>query len=193
MLTEPLLRRIMPLAGKHLDAHLPHIWPAMVKGRIVTPDRAAAFLSVLAHDSAEYRRLQENTDGMAYEGRVDLGNVRAGDGHRYKGHGPIPVIGRAAHRACGRHVGADAERQPRLLMQPEFATAAAVWVWTVGNGRLDLNLLADKGWFMSIGRVIGGADDHAGRRRYWDRTRALLDLPQIDVDGEAERKWWATQ
>jgi len=188
MITEQTLRRMMPAAGARLDAHLPYIVPAMEKGRINTPDRIAAFLAQLAHESAEYRYMQELADGWAYEGRADLGNVQPGDGPRFKGHGPIQITGRDNHRNCGLYLGLDLERDPLLLTEPRYGTAAAVWFWTQGNGKIDLNLLADRGWFKTITRVInGGYNGLSDRRQYWDRNRALLGLPPIDLDLEAEK------
>ena len=156
MLSEQTLRRMMPAAGARLDAHLPYIVPAMIKGRINTPDRIAAFLAQLAHESGEFRYMEELADGSAYEGRADLGNVLPGDGPRFKGHGPIQITGRANHRACGGYLGLDLEANPLLLTRPEYGTASAVWFWTQGNGRIDLNLLADRGWFKAITKVING-------------------------------------
>lgn len=187
MITEQTLRRMMPAAGARLDAHLPYIVPAMIKGDIKTPDRIAAFLAQLAHESGEYRYMEELADGWAYEGRADLGNTEPGDGPRFKGHGPIQITGRANHRACGRALGIDAERDPLLLTEPRYGTAAAVWFWTIGNGQVDLNLLADRGWFKAVTRIInGGLTGLSDRRQYWDRNRALLGLPMIDLDREAD-------
>ena len=187
MLSEHTLRRMMPAAGARLDAHLPYIVPAMIKGRINTPDRIAAFLAQLAHESGEFRYMEELADGSAYEGRADLGNVLPGDGPRFKGHGPIQITGRANHRACGAYLGLDLEANPLLLTRPEYGTASAVWFWTQGNGRIDLNLLADRGWFKAITKIInGGLTGLSDRRQYWDRNRALLGLPMIDLDREAD-------
>lgn len=187
MLSEQTLRRMMPAAGARLDAHLPYIVPAMEKGRINTPERIAAFLAQVAHESKEYLFMQELADGWDYEGRADLGNVQPGDGPRFKGHGPIQITGRANHRACGRYLGLDLERDPLLLTEPRYGTASAVWFWTQGNGQIDLNLLADRGWFKTITRVInGGLTGLSDRRQYWDRNRALLGLPLIDLDLEAD-------
>ena len=187
MLSEQTLRRMMPAAGARLDAHLPYIVPAMIKGRIDTPDRIAAFLAQLAHESGEFRYMEELADGSAYEGRADLGNVLPGDGPRFKGHGPIQITGRANHRACGGYLGLDLEANPLLLTRPEYGTASAVWFWTQGNGRIDLNLLADRGWFKAITKIInGGLTGLSDRRQYWDRNRALLGLPMIDLDREAD-------
>lgn len=186
------LRKAMPLAGARLDPHLPYIEPALQKGRIDTPERVAAFLAQLAHESGEYQHMQEiwgpTEAQLGYEGRADLGNTQPGDGRKFAGHGPIQITGRANHRACGQALGIDAEANPLLLTQPRYGTAAAVWFWTVGNGGIDLNLLADRGWFKTITRVInGGLNGLSDRRQYWDRNRALLGLPMIDLDYEADR------
>lgn len=178
LVNEQLLRKMMPLAGARLDPHLPFIGPAMEQGGIVTPVRIAAFMAQLAHESGEYRYMEEIADGAAYEGREDLGNIRPGDGMKYKGHGPIQITGRANHAACGAWLGIDAESNPLLLTQPRYGTAAAVWFWTIGNTKIDLNLLADRGWFIALTRVInGGTNGLDDRLRYWARNRALLGLP----------------
>ena len=190
MISEQTLRRMMPAAGARLDAHLPFIAPAMIKGDIKTPDRIAAFLAQLSHESKEYLYMEEiwgpTEDQLGYEGRADLGNVRPGDGRKYAGHGPIQITGRDNHRAYGQYLGIDAEVDPRLLTQPRYGTAAAVWFWTIGNRKIDLNLLADRGWFKTITRVVnGGFNGLSDRRQYWDRNRALLGLSPIDLDQEA--------
>lgn len=185
MLSESLLRKMMPLAGARLDPHLPYIVPAMIKGRIDTPDRIAAFLAQVAHESKEYLFMQELAGGWAYEGRADLGNVEPGDGPKFKGHGPIQITGRANHRACGLYLGVDLEKDPLKLTEPRYGTASAVWFWTAGNGKIDLNLLADRGWFVAITRIInGGTNGLQDRLTYWARNRDLLGLPRIDQVNE---------
>jgi len=197
MLSEQTLRRMMPAAGARLDAHLPYIVPAMIKGRIDTPDRIAAFLAQLAHESGEYRWMEELASGDAYDHRTDLGNTPEidGDGRIYKGRGPMQITGTANYRACGLALGIDLiddrldpsdDRDPDKLKWPQYATASAVWFWTSGNGKIDLNLLADRGWFKTITRVInGGLNGLSDRRQYWDRNRALLGLAPIDLNQEA--------
>ena len=187
LITREQFGRMMPNGGVRLDAHWPYINPALAAGRIDTPDRIAAFLAQLAHESGEYRYMEEIADGSAYEGRADLGNVLPGDGPRFKGHGPIQITGRANHRACGQWLGLDLEANPLLLTEPRYGTASAVWFWTQGNGQVDLNLLADRGWFRAITRIInGGTTGLSERRFYWDRNRGLLGLPMINLDLEVE-------
>lgn len=191
MITETQFRQMMPNAGSRLDAHWPFIVPAMDKGRITSPKRIAAFLAQLAHESGQYRDMEEiwgpTEAQLGYEGRADLGNTEPGDGVKFKGHGPIQITGRANHEACGLALGIDLINTPTLLTRPEYGTAAACWFWTTGNKKIDLNILADRDWFKTITRVInGGLNGLSDRRQYWDRNRALLGLPMVDLDREAD-------
>lgn len=181
VLSDAQLRAMFPNAGRRLDAHLPYIGPALERAAIDTPERIAAFLAQLAHESAEYRYMEELADGSAYEGRADLGNIEPGDGVRFKGHGPIQITGRANHKACGEALGIDLIAEPRLICTPVYGTASACWFW---NSR-QLSLLADRGWFKEITRRInGGYTGIADRLQHWQRNRALLDLPPVDIDRE---------
>lgn len=197
-ITEQQFRCMMPNAGNRLDAHWPYIVPALVGGRIDTADRIAAFLAHLAHESGEYRYMEELASGDDYDTRTDLGNTPEidGDGRTYKGRGPMQITGRDNYVACGLALGIDLiddiadpgdNKDPDRLKWPEYATLSAVWFWTTGNGSIDLNLLADRGWFKTITRIInGGFNGLSDRRLYWDRNRALLGLPLIDLDQERD-------
>lgn len=181
LLTEQRLRQMMPAAGRRLDAHLPYIEPAMAHAAIDTPERIAAFLAQLAHESGEFRYMEEIADGSAYEGRTDLGNTEPGDGVRFKGHGPIQITGRANHAMCGQALGIDLLAEPRLICTPVYGTASACWFW---NSR-HLSPLADRAWFVAITRIInGGTNGLADRIQYWQRNRAVLGLAPVDLDRE---------
>lgn len=181
MITEQQIRAMMPNAGARLTPHLPYIGPALEAGGITTPRRVAAFMAQLAHESGEYRYMEELADGSAYEGRSDLGNTQPGDGRRFKGHGPIQITGRANHKACGDALGLDLIGDPRLITTPEHGTASAVWFW---NSR-ELSLLADQDWFRLITRIInGGYNGLEDRVAYWERNRQILGLPPVDLDNE---------
>lgn len=181
MITDQQIRQMMPNAGSRLDAHLPFIWPSMKAAEIDTPKRIAAFMAQLSHESKEYIHMEELADGSAYEGRSDLGNIHPGDGVKFKGHGPIQITGRDNHRDCGLALGIDLIKDPRKITLPEYATASACWFW---NSRR-LSLLADRDWFKTITKKInGGYNGLSDRRQYWDRNRAILGLPYIDLDKE---------
>lgn len=185
VLSEAQIRAMMPNAGGRLDPHLPYIAPALEWGAIDTPDRIAAFMAQLAHESGEYRYMREIADGSDYEGRVDLGNIEPGDGRRYPGRGAIQVTGRAAARRAGEALGVDFEEHPEKMELPEWATKVSVWFWNDKAG--GLSPLADVGWFRTLTRYINGGYTHLAERvAYWQRNRILLGLLPIDIGREVE-------
>ena len=153
-ITAEMLRKI---AGSHGDnevinglvQHLPEV---MDKYNIDTLNRAAHFLGQLAHESDHFNTFEEYASGAAYEGRRDLGNVKRGDGHRYKGRGPIQITGRFNYRKYGNILGVDLEHDPELAASSRVGTMIAGEYWHQN----DLNHLADKDNGKQITRKING-------------------------------------
>jgi predicted chitinase len=169
-----VLRAIMPqLAEAKAKLYLPLLNAAMAEAGITTPQRQSAFLAQLAHESGQFRYMQEIASGSAYEGRRDLGNVNPGDGQLYKGRGPIQLTGRDNYRAAGEALGLDLEANPRQAAEPSVGFRTAAWYW---NTR-DLNTYADEGNFREITRRInGGYNGLADRERYYAAARQALGL-----------------
>ncbi len=205
MLTEQLLRQMMPNAGARLAPHLPYINPALEWGNVVEPTDLTAFLAHLAHESGEYRYMREIADGSDYDGRADLGNTRPGDGRRYPGRGAIQVTGRAAARQAGLDLGVNFEGYPEWMELPEWATKVSVWFWT--RYKPALQPAAKLEWFHVTQRLVnGGENGWADRLQYYHRNRLLFGLPRyreidedasirkfqrdhgLDVDGKVGRK-----
>lgn len=121
--------------------------------RILDNDlRVAHFMAQLAHESGNFRYMEEIASGRAYEGRKDLGNTEKGDGTRYKGRGPIQLTGRANYRKYGRALGIDFENNPEIVALPSIGMLVACKYW-YDNG---LNELADKDDINLITRRING-------------------------------------
>lgn len=175
---EPLtleeLQAICPsLPTSTVEEYFPHLLTAIKEWDIADPDRLAAFLGQLCHESGELRWWVEKASGKAYEGRQDLGNTEPGDGPRYKGRGPIQLTGRSNYRAAGRALGVDLEGQPELAATPEVGFRVAGWYWATRG----LNALADAGDYRAITiRINGGLNGYADRVRHWHRCRSVLGL-----------------
>jgi predicted chitinase len=166
------LRSIMPhLSEARAQQMLPHLNNAMQEAGINTPRRQAAFLAQLAHESGEFRYMEEIASGAAYEGRTDLGNTQPGDGVRFKGRGPIQLTGRSNYRAAGEALGIDLVNNPTRAADPDVGFRTAAWFWNSRN----LNSHADAGNFDAITyRVNGGYNGKASRDAYYARALQVL-------------------
>lgn len=155
-MTAKQLKEIMPHAtAENMAKFLPELNGTMTVFEINTPLRQAHFLAQLAHESGSLRYVREIASGKAYEGRKDLGNVKPGDGVKYKGRGLIQLTGRANYEAFNRWLnrsGTNVVEHPEELEKPELAALVAGWFWS----RTGLNKLADKDDVRGVTRKING-------------------------------------
>jgi putative chitinase len=162
---------------------LPYIERAMDAYEINTPQRIAAFLAQIGHESGGLRFITElwgpTPAQVRYEGREDLGNTEEGDGRRFCGHGLIQTTGRANHARVRDRLRAhfpdldvpDFEQEPDKLAEPEWAALSAADFWDMKG----LNELADAGDFERITRRInGGLNGQPDRLAKWERAREVL-------------------
>ena len=124
--------------------------------RIDSPLRLAHFLGQTAHESELYWYLRElwgpTPAQIRYEGRLDLGNTQAGDGHLFLGRGILQITGRANYRACGQRISVDLEGNPQLAERPDIAVQTACDFWAAH----ELNALADADDVNGLTRKING-------------------------------------
>jgi predicted chitinase len=177
-LSEQALAQIMPNLGAAKRAEFfPFLTSAMAEFEINTPARQAAFLAQLAHESAEFRFMEEIWGPTAaqrrYEGRRDLGNTQTGDGKRYKGRGPIQVTGRANYKTYGDMLGVDLINNPQLAATPEVGFRIAGVYWKRNN----INAPADRQDIVTVTKIInGGTNGLDDRKKYYDRARRVLGV-----------------
>ena len=180
MFTDVQLRQIMPnLAPAKLLLYLAPLNAAMQAHGVNTMLRTAAFIAQLAHESGEFRWMEEiwgPTDAQRrYEPpnalAAKLGNTLAGDGKRFKGRGPIQITGRFNYAKYGGLLNIDLTADPARAALPEVAFATAGLFW-ITNG---LNQLADAQQFTAITRRInGGTNGLADRQQFYAKAQAVL-------------------
>ena len=156
---------------------LPYIEAAMAEFGIDTPERQAAFLAQVGHESGGLHWLVElwgpTPAQERYEGRADLGNIMPGDGFRYRGRGLIQITGCANYQHAGAALGVELEDDPDALAELPLACRSAAWFWK-SHG---LNALADAGQFEAITRKInGGLNGQADRLARWDDAKEALGV-----------------
>ncbi|MDD5320663.1 MAG: glycoside hydrolase family 19 protein [Methylococcales bacterium] len=188
MITEDILQQIMPnLDTAKCQAYFPFLEQAMAEFEINTPLREAAFLAQIAHESGEFKWMEEiwgPTEAQKhYEPphpkARELGNIHAGDGKRFKGRGPIQITGRTNYKKYGDLLGLDLEEHPESAAEPEvgFRTAGAFWK---SHG---LNELADGQQFEKITRRInGGLLGQNERLKYYNKAKAALSMNTETTD-----------
>ncbi|EIK67300.1 putative pyocin R, lytic enzyme [Pseudomonas synxantha BG33R] len=175
------LQQVFPRARSLAGVFISSLNLAMLNRQISTPQRAAAFLAQIGHESGELHYVRELGSDQ-YLSKYDTGVLAArlgntpeadADGQKYRGRGLIQITGRRNYLACSQALFGDDRllRQPQLLEQPQWACESAAWFWQ-SNG---LNELADKDQFTTITRRInGGLNGLDDRLQLWARAKAVL-------------------
>lgn len=180
MLTAGQLHLIVPKAN-NLEQWTGLLNKYMEVYAINTKPRIAAFIANIAVESNSLNTLKEfGNDAYfdKYEGRKDLGNIKPGDGLKFKGRGLIQITGRSMYSACSAALFSNdiLLSNPELLEAPSTATASACWFWAKVK---ELNVIADKpeDWtrlskngntyekFHWICRLVNGGDNNLKERK----------------------------
>ena len=148
---------------------------------ISTPLRQAAFIGQCAHESNNFKVLQENLNYSAeglmktwpsrfptkeiadqyarqptkIAGKVyngRLGNTSEEEAAKYLGRGLIQLTGKENYERCGEGLGVDLINQPQLLAEPMYACLSAGWFWN----KKGLNTLADSKDYETMTKRING-------------------------------------
>ena len=152
-----------------------------VKYDLNTSKRQAAFIGQCAHESNNFKTLEENlhysaaalmrvwpsrfpdaavadkyaNNPQAIADKVyggRMGNTEDGDGWKYHGRGLIQLTGKENYANCGSGLGVDLLGNPDLLVTPKYAALSAGWFWN----KKGLNALADAGDIETMTKRING-------------------------------------
>lgn len=159
-----VVRAICPHARADIAQGVADALPAICDDYgLTTTLRQAHFLAQCAHESAGFRTTVEYASGRAYEGRVDLGNTKSGDGVKFKGRGLIQLTGRANYSKYGAALGVDLVSAPETAAEFPIAIETAALYWKMHG----LNRFADADDVNTITkRINGGYNGLADRKNY---------------------------
>lgn len=96
------------------------------------------FLAQTAHESANFSTTKEFGDKNYFKKydikynpakAKELGNLRPGEGERYKGRGYIQLTGKYNYQKAGEALGLPLVQHPELAERPDVAARIAVWFW----------------------------------------------------------------
>ena len=171
-----------------------------LKYDINTPKRQAAFIGQCAHESNNFKTLEENlnyrpetlmkvwpsrfpdlqtADKYAHNPQLlankvyagRLGNNQENDGYAFRGRGLVQLTGREAYVNCGNALGIDLVNQPNLLADPMYACLSAGWFWN----KKGLNALADsKDYDIMTKRINGGLNGLDDRKAKIAKALSVL-------------------
>ena len=179
------LKYYFPLANQDIIKVISDGSHYFERAKINTDARMRMFVAQLAHESANFSRLEEmkyrNTtfeEKYGYKTRVGkiLGNTKSGDGEKYHGRGIIQLTGLWNYVSYGATIGEDLENHPELAAEPFIALKIAVAYWH----RRGVNKAADKGDVRYATKLINGG--HNGLR---DREAIYKRLKDITYHGVA--------
>lgn len=141
--------------------------------------RFRMFLAQMAHESAEFRFLEErayrNTSFEEKYGRHTrvgkiLGNTELWDGDKYKGRGIIQLTGKWNYGYYGTIIGVDLIKQPKLASKPDIALKLALAYWRSKR----LNEAADLGDVKATTfRINGGSNGLKARQSLYDALKGI--------------------
>src|SRR5690625_3053198 len=124
---------------------LPSLNQAMQAADITTPERKAAFLATIAHESLFEYNIREQGDTRPYGGR-----------------GYIQLTGDFNYGPARAYLGIDLLGNPDLAMSLEGSAPLARWYWTVAR---DINPLADQLDMGAVNAAIGYPAGEEDNRR----------------------------
>lgn len=157
---------------------------------VTTPLRIAHLVAQLAHESDGFCTLEEYASGVAYEGRKDLGNIRVGDGRKFKGRGPIQLTGRDNYRAFTKWIrqlvsnAPDFEAKPELVAEFPWAAWAVFYFWSTRK----LNELADSDDLIALTKKInGGTNGLKDRAYYLAKAKKAVARLEADLIGSVQK------
>lgn len=199
--------------NKHIQEYHDALCKALPKFDINTESRVAGFLAQCAHESNNFKVLQENlnysADGLrrifpkyfkdvdpddyarkpekianrVYANRMGNGDEDSGDGFRYCGRGVIQLTGKDNYTKFAHDVGMSLEEVVDYLETIEGAIMSAAWYW---NSR-KINSAADSNDIVKMTKLVnGGTIGLEDRKKHYAHILEILGSEYNDTSEELD-------
>lgn len=136
-------------------------------------------------DAAEYARNPEKIANYVYMDefrKSKMGNVKDGDGWRFRGRGLKQLTGRDNYTRFGKSIGMTAEEAAEYVATPKGAVESACWFWDANK----LNKIADTDdVVLMTKRINGGNIGLDDRKKRYARAMEVLG-GKVDLSAVAE-------
>lgn len=125
-------------------------------------------------NAKEYARNPEKIANYVYMDEFrssKMGNVKEGDGWRFRGRGLKQLTGRENYTNFGKTINMTAEEAAEYVATEKGAIESACWFWNAKK----LNAIADSGDIVKMTKIINGGDiGLADRKARWEKALAVL-------------------
>lgn len=138
-------------------------------------------------NAAEYARNPEKIANYVYQDEFrskagQMGNVKEGDGWRFRGRGLKQLTGRNNYTGFGKSVGMSAEEAADYVATEKGAVESAAWFWDTNK----LNTIADTDDVVKMTKKINGGDiGLADRQARYTKCMDILG-GKVDLKAVAE-------
>lgn len=133
----------------------------------------------------QYHRQPERIANRVYDDALrvsKLGNVKPGDGWRFRGQGIFQLTGRANYAAFGKSIGKSADEAAAFIQTREGAVASACWYWQ----QRGLSAFADAQDAKGLSEAVNGGT--IGLEARIRRFQEALTVLQSQAKPKAETK-----
>lgn len=212
MITLEQFKSMIP-TNKEAEIWYPIAVDFFKKYDITTNNRIAGFMAQCAHESNDFRNLEENLNYSAarlvqvfprYFGKgkrnaaeyahnpeklanyvyMDefrskkgaLGNVKPGDGWRFRGGGIKQLTGRNNYSVFAKDIGMAPEAAADYVRTKRGAFESACWFWKKNN----IERFADRGDIVGMSKKINGGNiGLEDRKRRWESALSVLNTKAV--------------
>jgi predicted chitinase len=135
--TRPVLQEPAGMMARMSPIEKTLMYTAKNKG--ISGFELAQLLAQCAHETANFSKMEEQGSNNYLMKKYDpryaprtariIGNIKPGDGIKYKGRGLVQLTGRDLYKRAGRALNLPLLDHPELAADPKHAINIAMWYW----------------------------------------------------------------